>query len=69
MAAACLAADGLLAPGEEWVQESVIGSRFRARYRLAEDDAVIPSITGRAFICAETTLVQQPGDPFAAGIG
>ena len=66
---ACLAADGLLQPGEEWVQESVIGSRFRARYRLADDGAVIPSITGRAFICAETTLVRQPGDPFAAGIG
>jgi 4-hydroxyproline epimerase len=65
---ACLAADGLLEPGEEWVQESVIGSRFRARYRLADDAAVIPSITGRAFICAEATLVQQPGDPFAAGI-
>ncbi len=66
---ACLAADGLLAPGEEWVQESVIGSRFRARYRLADDGSIIPSVTGRAFICAETTLVQQPGDPFADGIG
>jgi len=66
---ACLAADGQLGPGEEWVQESVIGSRFRARYRLDDDGAVIPSVTGRAFICAETTLVQQPGDPFAGGIG
>jgi 4-hydroxyproline epimerase len=65
---ACLAADGQLGPGEEWVQESVIGSRFRARYRLDDDGAVIPSVTGRAFICAETTLVQQPGDPFAGGI-
>jgi 4-hydroxyproline epimerase len=66
---ACLAADGQLGPGEEWVQESVIGSRFRAHYRLDHDGAVIPSVTGRAFICAETTLVQQPGDPFAGGIG
>jgi 4-hydroxyproline epimerase len=66
---ACLAADGLLEPGEEWVQESVIGSRFRARYRLAEDGSVIPSVTGRAYICAETTLIRQPGDPFATGIG
>ena len=66
---ACLAADGQLGPGEEWVQESVIGSRFRARYRLGDDGAVIPSVTGRAFICAETTLVRQPGDPFAGGIG
>jgi proline racemase len=50
------------------VQESVIGSRFRARYRLDEDGSVIPSIAGRAFICAETTLVQQAGDPFGSGI-
>ena len=65
---ACLAADGMLSPGEEWVQESVIGSRFRARYRLDADGSVIPSITGRAFICAETTLVLQAGDPFGSGI-
>ena len=65
---ACLAADGLLAPGEHWVQESVIGSRFRAHYRLDQDGSVVPSITGRAFICAETTLVRQDGDPFGSGI-
>jgi 4-hydroxyproline epimerase len=65
---ACLAEDGKLAPGADWVQESVIGSRFTARYRPGEPGRIIPSITGRAFICAETTLVQQPGDPFADGI-
>ena len=65
---ACLAADGALEPGREWVQESVIGSRFVASYRLDESDAVVPSITGRAFICAETTLVCQAGDPFGHGI-
>ena len=65
---ACLADDGILAPGSEWVQESVIGSRFAARYRPGDDGKVIPSITGRSFICAETTLVCQPGDPFAKGI-
>ena len=65
---ACLAAEGLLAPGEEWVQESIIGSRFRASYRLNDSGEIVPSITGRAFICAETTLVQQAGDPFSQGI-
>jgi len=50
------------------VQESVIGSRFVARYRTNSQNEIIPSITGRAFICAETTLVQQSGDPFAEGI-
>lgn len=65
---ACLAADGLLAPDTEWIQESVIGSRFAASYRANEDGTITPRITGRAFICADTTLVQQPGDPFATGI-
>jgi 4-hydroxyproline epimerase len=66
---ACLAEDDLLAPGAEWVQESVIGSRFTASYRIGEGGEIVPSITGRAFICADTTLVQQAGDPFARGIG
>ncbi len=66
---ACLADDGVLAPDTDWVQESVIGSRFVARYRTNAEGEIIPSITGRAFICAETTLVQQTGDPFAEGIG
>ena len=65
---ACLAEDGALTPGADWVQESVIGSRFTASYREGKDGMVIPRITGRAFICAETTLVRQPGDPFAEGI-
>ncbi len=65
---ACLAADGLLAPHTDWVQESVIGSRFTATYRPNDDGTITPRITGRAFICADTTLVQQPGDPFARGI-
>lgn len=65
---ACLADDGVLAPDTDWVQESVIGSRFVARYSINAQNEIIPSITGRAFICAETTLVQQPGDPFAEGI-
>jgi 4-hydroxyproline epimerase len=65
---ACLADAGVLAPDTDWIQESVIGSRFIARYSLNDQGEIIPSITGRAFICSEGTLVQQPGDPFAAGI-
>ena len=65
---ACLAADGALPPGTDWIQESVIGSRFSARYRVNSDGEIIPSITGRAFICAESTLLRQTGDPFANGI-
>lgn len=66
---ACLADAGALAPETDWIQESVIGSSFTARYSLNEKGEVIPSITGRAFICAEGTLIQQAGDPFETGIG
>lgn len=66
---ACLAAEGVLGPGEAWIQESLIGSRFLARYRRGPQGTVIPSITGEAFVCAESTLIHQPGDPFADGIG
>ena len=65
---ACLADDGVLAPETDWVQESVIGSRFVARYTLNANGEIIPSITGRAFICADSTLIQQDDDPFRHGI-
>jgi len=66
---ACLAADGKLAPGEIWRQESVIGSVFEARYRRGDAEGqVLPTITGRAFVNLDATLVFQAGDPFAWGI-
>ena len=46
---ACLAADGKLAPGKPWCQESIIGSQFEASYAL-EDGQVIPTLRGRANI-------------------
>ncbi len=65
---ACLAAAGKLGPGQDWVQESVVGSRFVARYRRDEAGAVIPSITGRAFVVSEAVLMRDPDDPFADGL-
>ena len=65
---ACLAAEGTLRPGEEWIQESIIGSRFRASYRFDAAERVIPTITGQAFICGEGTVIQQASDPFRFGI-
>ena len=65
---ACLAADGKLPPAQDWVQESVIGSRFIARYRLDEHGAVIASIRGRAYIVSEANLHRDPLDPFADGL-
>jgi len=65
---ACLHADGRLRPGAAWRQESVIGSRFEARYELDDDDRVVPTITGEAFITAEATLLFDARDPFREGI-
>lgn len=69
---ACLADEGKLSPNTLWRQESVIGSIFEASYVLCENhsesNAIIPTITGNAFVCAETTLVLQADDPFCYGI-
>ncbi|WDI30127.1 proline racemase family protein [Hyphococcus flavus] len=65
---ACLAADGKLDPEEIWVQESIVGSRFAASYRVGKGGGVIPSITGEAFVFGETQLVFQNDDPFRLGI-
>jgi 4-hydroxyproline epimerase len=65
---ACLVAKNELQPGETWIQESIIGSRFAASYRRDSNNQIIPSITGSAYVCAETTLIQQPDDPFVHGI-
>ncbi|MDP2367585.1 proline racemase family protein, partial [Rhodoferax sp.] len=51
---ACLAADGQLAEGEVWHQESVIGSVFEGKYRR-EGELVYPTITGQAHLSGELT--------------
>ena len=65
---ACLAADGVLEPGKVWIQESILGSRFEASYRLGARGEVIPSIAGRAYVTGEGTLFRNPSDPFVNGI-
>jgi 4-hydroxyproline epimerase len=64
---ACLAADGKLAESAVWRQESIIGSVFEGSYRR-EGDRVVPTIRGRAWVCATSTLLFDDGDPFAWGI-
>jgi 4-hydroxyproline epimerase len=63
---ACLAADGLLQPGESWRQESLLGSVFTASYRT-EGNRIIPRISGQSFVTAEATLLVDEADPFAWG--
>jgi 4-hydroxyproline epimerase len=67
---ACLAADGKLAEGEAWIQESILGTRFTARYRWEDRAAgrIVPTITGTAFVTAESRLLLDLRDPFCWGI-
>jgi 4-hydroxyproline epimerase len=64
---ACLAADGKLAEGAPWVQESIIGSMFTGVFRR-QGDQIVPTITGTAFVNAEATLLLDDQDPFCWGI-
>jgi 4-hydroxyproline epimerase len=64
---ACLAADGKLAPGAVFLQESIVGSVFEGSYSL-EGTGIRPSIRGSAYITAEATLLLDPRDPFRHGI-
>ena len=69
---ACLAADGKLAAGAVWRQESIVGSIFEGSWlpdeTSADKDAIIPTITGSAWITGESSLILEDSDPFRTGI-
>jgi proline racemase len=66
-----LHARGALAIGEPFVHESVIGTRFTGRLvdeaRVGDRVAVVPEITGRAWITGMGQYLLDPEDPFPAG--
>jgi proline racemase len=51
--------------------ESWIGSHFEARVkertRVGSFDAIVPMITGRAWVMGEATWTLDPNDPFPNG--
>jgi 4-hydroxyproline epimerase len=67
---ACLAADGKLAEGTPWVQESILSTKFTGTFRWLDRarGEVQPVITGTAHINAEATLLLDDSDPFCWGI-
>jgi 4-hydroxyproline epimerase len=67
---ACLAADGKLAEGEIWVQESLIGSTFTGSFSWLDraGGKISPQIKGRAYVNGEATLVLDERDPYCWGI-
>jgi proline racemase len=62
---------GELALGEEFVNESVIGSRFTGRLldetRVGDLPAVIPEVSGRAWVTGMGQYLLDPTDPFPSG--
>jgi 4-hydroxyproline epimerase len=64
---ACLYAAGELAPGVAWRQEGILGTVFEGSFD-ARGDCVLPTITGRAWVTAESTLLFDSSDPFGVGI-
>jgi 4-hydroxyproline epimerase len=69
---ACLYASGKLAPGEVWRQGGILGGVFEGSFRIGVsalgDAAIIPSITGAAYMTSEGTLLFDDEDPFRTGI-
>ena len=65
---ACLAADKKLAAGEIWHQASVIGSQFQASYQPSDENGIIPTIRGTAYISGQNSLLIDEQDPFRFGI-
>lgn len=64
---ACLAEDGLLPPGEPYLQEGTTGSVFVGAYQPT-DGGVLPTITGQAHVTAEAELIFDDDDPLRWGL-
>ena len=66
-----LAASGRLSPGDRFVHESYIGSRFVGRVErtttLGDQSAIIPSIEGSAIATGFNTIWIDRADPFWEG--
>lgn len=57
--------------GEEFIHESIVGSTFKCRIleetTVGEFKAIVPEITGSAYITGMHTFVLDPDDPFPRG--
>ncbi len=63
---ACLFADGKLAEGQVWRQESIVGSVFEGSVEV-HNGKIVPTIRGTAYVTAEAELILDPDDPFVHG--
>jgi len=62
---------GQLELGEEFVHDSVLGTRFRGKLlrevQVGEFPAVVPEVCGRAWVTAMTTQIVEADDPLPLG--
>ncbi len=65
---ACLYSDGLLKEGELYHQAGILDTVFTGYVEKVGQD-LIPTIRGRAYVNAESTLLLDPTDPLRFGIG
>jgi proline racemase len=68
---AVMHARGQIAVGERFVNRSILDTRFEARItgttRVGATPAVVPELTGRAWITGTHEYVLDPSDPFPEG--
>jgi 4-hydroxyproline epimerase len=64
-------AKGKLKPGQDFIHESIIGSKFIGRIEevteLAGKVAIVPSIEGWAIVTGHNTIIIDDEDPYAQG--
>lgn len=65
---ACLADNNELEEGQEIMQESIIGSTYCLSYQKGQAGGIIPTITGQAWVTAQSTIRFDDTDPFKSGI-
>ncbi len=66
------AAKGMIRPGDPFTSRSMIDTEFHCRIdgltRIGNRPAIMPVISGRAWISGTHQLMMDPGDPFPLGL-
>ena len=64
---ALFAADGVLADGQSWRNDSIVGTTFHARAIGRAPEGVLTEVEGTAFRTGEHRFVLDPRDPLGTG--
>jgi proline racemase len=64
---ALLAADGTLAAGQTWRNDSIVGTTFHARAIGESPDGLLTEVEGTAFATGEHRFFLDPRDPLGTG--